>query len=108
MDPSCQVLLTPMTTPTGRPRVERGRPAPLATVTVEGQSGRPPWIAWDELRETRVMTRTKRSSAQDVAGKVASATVRGTGKIIATAAVATALATAVAMPIARHMNQPQR
>lgn len=54
------------------------------------------------------MTKTKRRTAQHLAGTVASATIIGTGKIIATAAVATALATAVAMPIARYMNSRQQ
>ena len=53
------------------------------------------------------MTKSKRSTAQNVIVDVASATVVGAGKIVATAAVAGAVVTAVAMPIARHMKQQQ-
>ena len=54
------------------------------------------------------MTKPKRRNAQDLIGNAASATIVGTGKIVATAAVAGALVTAVAMPIARHMKAKQR
>ncbi len=54
------------------------------------------------------MTKSKRRTAQNVIGNVASATIVGTGKIVATAAVATAVVTAVAMPIARRMQSQQQ
>ena len=54
------------------------------------------------------MTKRKRKTAQNVLGNVATATVVGTGKIIATAAVAGALVIAVAMPIARHLASQEQ
>ena len=54
------------------------------------------------------MTKTKRRTVQQVAGNVASATVVGTGKIVATAAVAGAVVTAVAMPLAKHLESRQQ